>query len=151
VKRSAALLLAALSVAGCGGSRHSAAPPTALLTGVRAGGDEVTFTFRSAPLRVTAAYAKKSQVAESGSGKPVAVGAPLVAVVHFTPAATGEATATGVKLSYSGPRRLSGSGPVRDVVKISDFEADVGWAIGLDRRLPVHVSRDGSTVTVSFG
>ena len=151
MRRSAALVVVALVVAGCGGSKHAGAPTTALLTGVRAGGTEVTFTFRSAPQHVTTAYTKKSQVAEAGSGRPVAIGAPAVVVVHFTPAATGEATGTGVKLSYDGPRRLAGTGPVRDVVKISDFEADVGWALGLDRRLPVHVSRDGSTVTVSFG
>jgi hypothetical protein len=35
--------------------------------------------------------------------------------------------------------------------RLADFEADLGWAIGLARRLPVDVSRHGSTVTVRFG
>jgi hypothetical protein len=40
---------------------------------------------------------------------------------------------------------------VLEVAKTCDFEADVGWAVGLSRRLPFDVSRDGSTVTISFG
>jgi hypothetical protein len=36
-------------------------------------------------------------------------------------------------------------------VKIGDFESQLDWAIGLARRMPFHVERDGSRVTVSFG
>jgi hypothetical protein len=40
---------------------------------------------------------------------------------------------------------------VLGAAKSCDFEADLGWAIGLERRLPFHVSQDGAEVTVSFG
>jgi hypothetical protein len=40
---------------------------------------------------------------------------------------------------------------VQELVKIGDFEAQLDWAIGLDRRHPVSVKRDGTTVTVAFG
>jgi hypothetical protein len=40
---------------------------------------------------------------------------------------------------------------VREVVKVGDFEAQLDWAIGLARRTPYDVKRDGSRVTVTFG
>jgi hypothetical protein len=40
---------------------------------------------------------------------------------------------------------------VLETVKTSDFEADLAWAIGLERRLPLRVEQNGATVTVSFG
>ena len=40
---------------------------------------------------------------------------------------------------------------MQEVVKIGDFEAQLYWAIGLDRRRPFKVSRDGTTVTLTFG
>jgi hypothetical protein len=143
----------ALPAAGCGGGtkRQSTLPATALLTAVRAGGNHVAFDFRSVPQRIETRFARPSQVAEAGSGRPVKVNAPVVLLVHFIPAATAVATGSSVTFTYTGPRRFRGTGSVREVVKFSDFEADLGWAIGLDRRLPVHVSRKGSTVTVSFG
>jgi hypothetical protein len=151
VRRIAVTLALVTIFAGCGGSTRGAAPATAFLTGVHAGGDSVSFSFRTAPDHVTWRYTPRSQVAESGSGRPVKITAPLVAIVHFTPAATAEPKGDSIALTYTGPPRLEGSGPVRDVVKVSDFEADLAWAIGLDRRLPLHVSRDGATVTVSVG
>jgi hypothetical protein len=56
-----------------------------------------------------------------------------------------------VKRTYTGPRRIAGPGPVLETAKTSDFEADLAWAIGLERRLPLRVAQDGATVTVSFG
>jgi hypothetical protein len=40
---------------------------------------------------------------------------------------------------------------VLETAKTSDFEADLAWAIGLVRRLPLRVAQDGATVTVTFG
>jgi hypothetical protein len=73
-------------------------------------------------------------------------------VVSFSPAATATADADGVSFSYTGPKRLkpSSSGPVQEVAKIGDFEAQLDWAVGLDRRRPPRVTRDGSSVTVAF-
>ncbi|HZR94053.1 MAG TPA: hypothetical protein VFA56_00040 [Gaiellaceae bacterium] len=146
----AALVLVALA-AGCGSGGKSNEPTTALLTGVRADGDTVAFEFDSKPQKVEARYVPKSQVAECGSGASVALRGGAFAVVHFTPAQTASVGKDGtVTPTYTGPRRLTGSGPVLDVVKFCDFEADVGWAIGVSKRLPLDVSTDGGTVTISF-
>jgi hypothetical protein len=150
--RRLAVTLAALALlAGCGGSKQtSSEPTTALLTAVQVDRTKVTFEFKSAPQDVRASYVPRSQLAESGSGKPVPLKGTAYLMIHFTPAATAEATASTVTFSYTGPRRINGPGPVLEVAKTSDFEADLGWAIGLERRLRSHVSQDGSSVTVSF-
>jgi hypothetical protein len=150
--RRLAVTLAALALlAGCGGStKTSSEPTTALLTAVQVDRTKVTFGFKSAPQHVTASYVPRSQLAESGSGKPVPLKGTAYLMIHFTPAATAEATASTVTFSYTGPRRIKGTGPVLEVAKTSDFEADLGWAIGLERRLRSHVSQDDSSVTVSF-
>jgi len=39
---------------------------------------------------------------------------------------------------------------VRGLAKVCDFESDLAWAIGLDRRRPYDVVRKGARVTVVF-
>jgi hypothetical protein len=138
-------------IAGCGGSKHEAAPTNALLTGVHVGGKSVTFDFKSAPSTVKAAYQPKTRIVESGSGAPVPLKGRAYVVIHFVPAASADIQGEKVVVTYTGPKRLSGPGPVLETAKTSDFEADLAWAIGLERRLPLHVARDGAAVTVSFG
>jgi hypothetical protein len=140
-----------LLAAGCGGAKHLAANETALLTGVDVQDSHVTFSFTSPPREVTQSYVPRSQLAESGSGKPVPLKGTAYVVVHFRPGATAVADAKGVTFTYTGPKRIEGAGPVLEVAKTSDFEADLAWAIGLERRLPVQVTRDGATVTLAFG
>jgi hypothetical protein len=142
---------AAALVAGCGGSKHSDAPENALLTGVHVQGKSVTFDFKSAPSTVKAAYQPKKRIVESGSGAPVPLKGTAYVVIHFFPAASADVQGEKVIPTYAGPKRLSGPGPVLETAKTSDFEADLAWAIGLEQRLPLHVARDGTTVTVSFG
>src|SRR5438552_14059858 len=97
-----AIALVAL-LAGCGGSnKPSSEPATALLTGVHVDRAKVTFEFRSAPHDVRASYVPRSQLAESGSGKRVALKGTAYLMIHFTPAATAEATASSVTFSYKG-------------------------------------------------
>jgi hypothetical protein len=144
-------VVGAALVAGCGGSKKEAAPTNALLTGVHVGGKSVTFDFKSAPSAVKAAYQPKSRIVESGSGAPVPLEGTAYVVIHFTPAASADVQGEKVILTYTGPKRLSGPGPVLETAKTSDFEADLAWAIGLERRLAMRVAQDGSTVTVSFG
>jgi hypothetical protein len=145
----AVVLLAA--VAGCGGGGKSGSQP-ALLTDVRTKGDAVTFQFRGEPKDVQARYAARSELMECGSGAPVPLKGSAYAVVHFRPAQSASIADNGkVTLTYTGPRRLQGTGPVLEVAKLCDFEADVGWAIGVERRLPIDVSKDGGTVTITFG
>jgi hypothetical protein len=152
MRKLAAALAAAALLAGCGGTgKRASEPATALLTAVQVERTAVTFEFKSSPQDVTASYVPRSRLVESGSGKPVPLKGTAYLIIHFTPAATAEATASGVTFSYAGPRRIEGPGPVLEVAKSSDFEADLGFAIGLERRLEPHVSQDGSSVTVSFG
>lgn len=138
-------------IAGCGGSKHSDAPTNALLTGVRVDGKSVAFDFKSPPSTVKAAYQPKARIVESGSGASVPLKGNAYVVIHFFPAASADIQGEEVIPTYTGPKRITGPGPVLETAKTSDFEADLAWAIGLERRLPLHVARDGTTVTVSFG
>jgi hypothetical protein len=136
--RRAAVLLVLAAAAGCG---SAAKPDHATLTDVSVEARSVRFTFDSRPETIRHAYTARSSLAECGSGAPVRPTGTAFLVVHFRPAQT-----RGV------PKRIvMPSGIVLDVAKVCDFEADVGWAIGVSRRLPVHVSTGGRTVTVTFG
>jgi hypothetical protein len=151
MRRLPAALLLALALAGCGGSDDGKPPEFAYLTGVRVDGASVRFDFESRPQLVSMGYAQPSQLRECGSGRPVELEGSAFVVVHFQPAATAEIHGDEVVPTYSGPKRLSGTGPVLEAAKSCDFEADLGWAIGLERKLPLRLVRDGSTVTVSVG
>jgi hypothetical protein len=136
VKR-AGVLLGVLLLAGCGGSKAD----HATLVDVDAHRSSVTFRFDVAPDRVTSRYADGSMLAECGSGLPIRPAGRAFVVVHFLPAQSADL-----------PERLvMPSGPLLEAAKVCDFEADVGWALGLERKLPFDVSRDGATVTVTFG
>jgi len=139
-------------LAACGGSA-SGAPPVALLESIRAQPARVTFEFRTAPRQIKARYVPKAQVAEAGSGLPVAVKGKAFLVVHFIPASGADLSGSTFKLVYRGPKRLkpASAGPVQELARVSDFEADLGWVIGLDRRRPVHVARAGANVIVRVG
>jgi len=153
VRKLAVPIAAVLLAAGCGGSREASVPTVALLTAVRVDGTSATFEFRSAPRTVRTYFRPRSQIVESGSGLPVPLKGDAYLVVSFSPAATAEVDATSVRFSYTGPKRLRPvtPGAVQEVVKIGDFEAQLDWAIGLDRRRAFDVKRDGATVVVSFG
>jgi hypothetical protein len=152
MRRLATGLLLALATlcTGCGGAKHEPVPTNAYLTGVHVTGSSVTFEFRSKPQKVAASWQPASRIAECGSGAPIRLRGRGFAVVHFRPAASAEIDGEQVVPTYSGPKRLHGPGPVLDVVKSCDFEADLAWAIGVERRVPLHVARDGSAVTISF-
>ena len=64
----------------------AAAPPVALLTGVRAQPARVTFTFRSSPSQIKTGYVTKAQLREDGSGRKVTVKGKAFVVIRFTPA-----------------------------------------------------------------
>ena len=141
MRRVAVLLAVGLCAAGCGGGakKQVTVPTTAILTDVRARADSISFDFRTAPLRVTATYHRGSP-AQCGSGARVRLRGSAALVVHFTPAMT-----SGVE------RRIRvGGGPVLELAKFCDFEADVGWAIGLDKRRPFQLVRRGATVFIDF-
>jgi hypothetical protein len=138
VRRLVAAGALALCLAGCGGK---AKPDQATLTAVEVRPRSVAFVFDSPPQTITHRYVPIRSIAECGSGRPLRPQGAAALVVIFMPA-----------LTEPVPKRfIMAAGPVREVARVCAFEAEVGWAIGLDRRLPLHVSRDGSTVTVSFG
>jgi hypothetical protein len=140
VKR-AAVLLVVLVVAGCGGGTKRIAADHATLTGVTVQESSVDFAFDVQPDQVKAAYADRASLAECGSGRPVRPDGSAFLVVHFQPAQ-----------SQGVPRRIvMPSGQVLDVWKVCDFEADVGWAIGVAQKVPTNVSKRDGTVTITFG
>jgi hypothetical protein len=155
MRRLAIAVALALLAAGCG-TTQADAPTTALLTDVRVTGTTVSFDFRSPPREVRAAYRPRAQIVESGSGAKVEVKGDAFLVVTFTPAASADLQGEKPVLTYTGPKRLPGPGPVREAVKIGDFESQLDWAIGLDRaigpdrRRSFDVTRDGPRVTVTF-
>ena len=138
-----ALLLTVLAAAGCGGSSSGPTIPVdhATLTAVHVRGNEVEFDFDRMPAEISTVVPKQAQLAECGSGAHVRVRGASVVVVHFRPAQT-----------QGLPKRIAGgSGPVLELAKTCDFEADVAWAVGLAKKLRPSVSQDGSVVTVTFG
>ena len=71
---------------------------------------------------------------EDASGNPVAIAGDAFLVVKLTPAMTAKIDGDQVTKTYTGPRRLQGSGPIAEVVKMGDFESVVTWVIGLDQK-----------------
>ena len=118
-----------------------AAAVFALLLGIQLGARSATFSFSGRPMTVHASYTA-TPLAECGSGKRVPLRG-VHFVIHFMPARTA--------LSFAKPRRMNGTGVMRELAKVCDFESDLGWAIGLDKRRPYNVARQGTRVTVTFG
>ena len=73
---------------------------------------------------------------EDASGRPVEIEGEAFLVVKLDPAMTARIDGDQVTKTYTGPRRLHGSGPITEVVKTGDFEGVVTWVIGLDRARP---------------
>jgi hypothetical protein len=111
----------------------------ALLLGIQVRTSTVTFQFRSAPPTIRAAY-QRGPLVECGSGRTVALRGSVHLVIHFLPAQTA--------LSFARQRRLKGQGAFRELAKVCDFESDLAWAIGLDRRRSFRVERHGTRVTI---
>jgi hypothetical protein len=116
-------------------------PPPAIVQRIAVRGDSLTFFFDRRPQRVTARFVARAGLHDCASDHIVRLRGTAFVIVHFLPARSAR---------RMGPYRAAG-GPVTGAAKVCDFESDLGWAIGLTRRLRIHVSRDGPTVTVSFG
>jgi hypothetical protein len=142
VRRAAVLLVVAL-LAGCGGSSSTKriSPDHATLVDVDIHNSSAAFAFDVAPDRIRSNWADRSMLAECGSGRRIRPPGSAFYVIHFWPAQ-----------SQGIPKRIvMPSGPILRADKVCDFEADVAWVLSLDTKLPADVSRDGSTVTVTFG
>ena len=87
---------------------------------------------------------------EDGSGNLIEVAGEQFLVVKLNPAMTAKIDGEDVVKTYTGPRRLSGSGPVQEVVKTGDFEGVVTWVIGLDRKRPFTTETSDSHLVVEI-
>jgi hypothetical protein len=52
--------------------------------------------------------------------------------------------------TYTGPRRLSGTEPITEVVKTGDFEGVITWVIGLDQKRPFTTEASDSQLVVEI-
>jgi hypothetical protein len=104
------------------------------------GYDRVVFQFRNALPGYRIEFVDPP-LHEDGSGAPVKIEGHAFAVVRMERASGFDLTAPEGELVYTGPRRLSGSGIVAEVVRTGDFEAVLTWAVGLHGQVPFRVLR----------
>lgn len=116
-----------------------------LLRAVRAarqpdGTERVVFEFEGAVPGYRVGYVERP-VREDGSGEEVTVDGAAVLQVHFEPASGVDLSGSEMRTVYQGPRRLDlATTTIVDVVRITDFEANLDWAIGLDSKVAFAVS-----------
>jgi hypothetical protein len=113
---------------------YAVPPPPAIVQHVTARPRALSFRLDRRPQSIRVVWVPASKLHDCASDRAYRLPGRAFAVVHLFPAQSA--------------RRM---GPFRNAVKVCDFESDVAWAIGLDRRRAVHVSRAGATVTVTFG
>ena len=100
--------------------------------------DRVTFVFEGELPGYRVGFVDRP-VVEDGSGEEVQVDGAAVLAVHFEPASGFDLTGEGRQV-YTGPTRLDlATRVVLDVVRQSDFEANLDWVIGLDTKAPFRV------------
>jgi hypothetical protein len=80
---------------------------------------------------------------EDGSGAPVRIAGDAFVLVRMEPASGFDLETGEGELVYKGPRRISGADAgaetLRELVRTGDFEAVLGWAVGLDDRVDFRV------------
>ena len=130
---------------------------TMYLTNVTPGADECTakvvFEFEAqAPgpgFEVSYQPASTAKI-EDASGNPIDVAGDAFLVVKLNPAMTAKIDGDQVTKTYTGPRRLSGSSPIQEVVKTGDFEGVVTWVIGVDRKRSFTTTSSDSQLVVEI-
>lgn len=110
--------------------------------------DRVTFTFEGDVPGYRVGYVDRPLI-EDGSGDEVTVDGTAVLGVHFEPASGFDLSGEGRQV-YEGPERLDlATTVVLDVVRVSDFEANLDWAIGVDAaEVPFRVHVEGRSIIV---
>jgi hypothetical protein len=110
--------------------------------------DRVTFTFEGDVPGYRVGYVDRPLI-EDGSGDEVTVDGTAVLGVHFEPASGFDLSGEGRQV-YEGPERLDlATSVVLDVVRVSDFEANLDWAIGVDAAaVPFRVRVDGRSIII---
>jgi hypothetical protein len=106
------------------------------------GFDRVVFQFRDGVPGYRVEYVEPP-IKEDGSGAPVKVAGRAYAFVRMEPASGFDLTVPEGELVYTGPRRLSGADAgtsvIQEVVRTGDFEAVLGWVVGLSDRVDFRV------------
>jgi hypothetical protein len=87
---------------------------------------------------------------EDGSGNLIEVAGNEFLVVKLNPAMTARIDGEQVVKTYTGPRRLSGTEPITEVVKTGDFEGVVTWVIGLDSKRRFTTNGSDSALVVEI-
>ena len=73
----------------------------------------------------------------TGSGQPIDLDSPVALRVTMAPASGVDLSGPQPVRTYTGPKRIPLDGKIVDVlVQRGDFEANLSWLIGLDRRVP---------------
>lgn len=110
--------------------------------------DRITFSFEGDLPGYRIGYVDRP-IIQDGSGDEVAVDGASVLGVHFEPASGFDLSGEGRQV-YTGPNRLDlATKVVLDVVRVSDFEANLDWAVGVDgTNLPYRVRTDGRSIIV---
>jgi hypothetical protein len=126
----------------------STANATSLLERVAVGHheayDRVVFQFRDAGLPGYRVEYVQPPLKEDGSGEPVDVAGNAFVVVRMEPASGFDLNTGEGELVYKGPKRIPGTGVVKEVVRTGDFEAVLSWAIGLEAKVPFLVTTTAS-------
>jgi hypothetical protein len=123
----------------------------ALLSRVEAvadgGVDRITFEFEDALPGYRVEFVERP-IIQDGSGDEIEVEGAAVLGVHFEAASGFDLSGEGRQV-YQGPPRLDlTTRVVLDVVRVSDFEANLDWAIGLDVKSPFRVRTESAPTRV---
>ena len=115
---------------------------TALLTDVRVGTEDdvsrVVFEFEGGVPGFAVEYVDPP-ITSDGSGETVQVEGAAFIQVRMEPASGVDLSGETFEETYTGPDRIRGSGPVNEVVRTGDFEANLTWVLGLDSDVPFRV------------
>lgn len=117
----------------------------ALLTDVRVAGhdgfDRVVLEFDGPDMPSYQVGFVEPPIIQDGSGDEIAVAGEAFLELALTPASGVDSVGTEWVPVYEGPFRVTGrTGVVTEVVRTGDFEAMLGWAVGLRARQPFAVS-----------
>ena len=126
-------------------SETTAAAGTSLLTDVRVarheGFDRVVFEFEGEVPGYDVRYVEPP-ITEDGSGDELEVAGEAFLAVVMQPASGFDLSGEGEE-TYTGPTRIegvdAGTSVIREVVRTGDFEAVLGWVIGISDRVDFRV------------
>lgn len=118
----------------------------ALLTDVRVGGhsgfDRIVLELEGEDAPSYRVSYVDGPVREDGSGNAVAVDGSAYLELRLSPASGVDLSGGDAEPTYTGPRRVAAAATaaVAEVVRVGDFEAQLAWVAGIDRRRPFAVA-----------